>query len=202
MEINSNIAYIGKTDAEAGLRRRLERHARTIQHRRNLSIEDVTFKAVRIFVFTAMDLETQLIRHYAPVPWNNSGFGSNDPGRQRDTTGLKPDGFDVSYPIDIDREIDIVLPPRAKALAVVIALKNALPYTFRVEGAERGTRRPHAELENADISIPDKPFSARSLIAAVVRGLPTGWQATALSSRIIMYREMREYAYGEVIARS
>jgi Uri superfamily endonuclease len=196
------VAYIGKTDAEAGLRKRLERHARTVQHRRNLLAEDVTFKAVRIFVFTAMDLETQLIRYYSPVPWNNSGFGSNDPGRQRDTTGLKPDGFDACYPIDIDREIAVDFPSTAKALFIVDALKAALPYTFRVERQERGKRPPHPELESAEISLPCKPHSARSLIEALVRGLPEGWQATALSSRIIMYRETREYPYGEVIARS
>jgi Uri superfamily endonuclease len=196
------VAYIGKTDAEAGLRKRLERHARTIQHRRNLLVDDVTFKAVRIFVFTAMDLETQLIRHYSPVPWNNSGFGSNDPGRERDTTGLKPDGFDASYPIDIDREVFVDLPASGNALAIVNALKAGLPYTFRVEGRARGKRLPHPDLESAEISIPAKPYSARLLIGAVVRGLPTGWQATALSSRIILYRETRDYPYGEIIARS
>lgn len=79
--MRGQIVYIGKTDAEAGLRRRLDRHAWTIQHRAGLTVAEVAFKAVRIFVFTAIDLETQLIRHYAPVPWNNSGFGSNDPGR-------------------------------------------------------------------------------------------------------------------------
>jgi hypothetical protein len=197
-----NIVYIGKTDAEAGLRKRLERHAWTVQHRRNLLVEDVAFKAVRIFVFTAMDLETQLIRYYSPVPWNNSGFGSNDPGRERDTTNLKPDGFDSSYPIDIDREIFINLPPLATAIAVVAALKAVLPYTFRVEGMARGKRLPHPELEGAEISIPQQTYSARALISAIVRGLPKGWQATALSGRIIMYRETRDYPYGEVIARS
>ena len=108
LSYQGSLAYIGKTDAEAGLRRRLDRHARTIQHRRNLDPSEVTFKAIRVFVFTAMDLESQLIKHYnavATVPWNNSGFGSNDPGRERDTTNLKPDGFDAQFPVDIDREI-------------------------------------------------------------------------------------------------
>jgi hypothetical protein len=165
-------------------------------------VEELIFKAVRIFVFTAMDLETQLIRYYSPVPWNNSGFGSNDPGRERDTTNLKPDGFDASYPIDIDREISLDLPARANAIAIVSALKSALPHTFRVEGRARGKRMAHMDLENAEISIPNKPYSARSLVSAVVHGLPPGWQATALSSRIILYRETRDYLYGEVIARS
>ncbi|TIL83467.1 MAG: GIY-YIG nuclease family protein [Mesorhizobium sp.] len=57
------IVYIGKADAEAGLRKRPRRHAWTIQHRQNLSVQDITLKAVRVFVFAAIDLERQLIRH-------------------------------------------------------------------------------------------------------------------------------------------
>lgn len=102
------LVYIGKTDAEQGLRQRLDRHSWTIQHRNNLDEALVAFRALRVFVFTAIDLESQLLKHYglkAKVAWNNSGFGSNDPGRERDTTRLKPGGFDESYPVDLDRGI-------------------------------------------------------------------------------------------------
>ena len=84
---DDDLVYIGKTDAEAGLRTRLSRHAGKILHRPSLAGNVVTFRAARILVFTAMDLETQLINHYrgraGAVAWNGSGFGSNDPGRQR-----------------------------------------------------------------------------------------------------------------------
>jgi hypothetical protein len=102
--LNDDIVYIGKTDGEAGLKQRLSRHCYTVLHRKNLSTLDVTFKAIRVFVFTAIDLETQLIRHYSrpKVAWNNSGFGSNDPGRNRDDTALNSQSFDALYPIDID----------------------------------------------------------------------------------------------------
>jgi hypothetical protein len=102
------LVYIGKTDAEAGLKQRLGRHAWTVQHRRNLDTSEVSFKAVRVFVFTALDLETQMIRHYRctrPVPWNDSGFGSNDPGKERDTTNAKAEGFDAQFPVDLDRTV-------------------------------------------------------------------------------------------------
>src|SRR5262249_13805852 len=115
---NGNLVYIGKTDSEAGLRRRLRRHARSIQNRLNLNVTDVSFNAVRIFVFTAMDLETQLIRVYGQPAWNNSGFGSNDPGRRRDHTRLRPQGFDATYPINVDRDLDFVV-PRQGAVAYV-----------------------------------------------------------------------------------
>lgn len=100
------LVYVGKTDAQAGLRTRLTRHSRKILHRPTLT-GAVRFKAVRIMVFTAMDLETQLIKHYrygAPgaVAWNGSGFGSNDPGLKRETTNKRPEGFDARHPIDID----------------------------------------------------------------------------------------------------
>ena len=124
LSLKGEIVYIGKTDADAGLRARLERHAWTIQHRRNLGPEDVTFKALRVFVFTAVDLETQLIRHYrssSPVAWNDSGFGSNDPGRERDTTNAKPEGFDSLFPIDFDRSLDLTFPESLTASAVLVA---------------------------------------------------------------------------------
>jgi hypothetical protein len=203
--LQDQIVYIGKTDADAGLRRRLDRHARTIQHRSNLGPNEVSFKAVRVFVFTAMDLETQLIRHYGGIasgPWNFSGFGSNDPGRERDTTNLRPEGFDANYPIDIDRQLEMVFPESATAASIVSALKDALPYTFRVEGQSRGSRRPHPDFEAAKVTLPAPTYTTRVVVEAVIRALPSGWQATALASRIIVYRETRNYSFGTVIARS
>lgn len=142
------VVYIGKTDAEAGLRKRLERHAYAVQHRQNLKPEDVSYKAVRVFVFTAIDLETQLIKHYngrAPVVWNKSGFGSNDPGRNRETTDLKPDGFDARYPLDLEHLVQLSIPPGASATTILAALRQALPYTFRMEGG----RKTHDDLHAA-----------------------------------------------------
>lgn len=105
--LDDRVVYIGKTDAEAGLHKRLSRHARKIIHRVGLDPRRVSFKTVRIFVFTAMDLESDLIRHYGGVKaldWNGSGFGSNDPGRERDTTKIDSKNYDATFPIDIDRE--------------------------------------------------------------------------------------------------
>jgi len=203
--LGDHVVYIGKTDAESGLRGRLERHARTIQHRVKLDPVNVLFKAVRVFVFTAMDLETQLIRHYGgarSVPWNSSGFGSNDPGRERDTTNLGPAHFDVLYPIDLDREIDIDLPLSAKAGDIIKMLRTKLPYIFRVEGVGPPMRQFHPDLLAADVAVPPAPYTTRALVVAIVQALPPGWQATALAGRVIMYREQRDYASGSVIARS
>ena len=129
------LVYIGKTDADAGLRKRLHRHAGAVQQRRKLDPAEVSFKAVRVFVFTAMDLEAQLIDHYggvSAVPWNGSGFGANDPGRERDTTNVRPEGFDAQFPVDVDLPIEQALPSPAAAAAILNSLKEALPYTFRL----------------------------------------------------------------------
>ena len=83
------LVYIRKTDEDAGLRRSLGLHPRRIQHRHNIDPKNVLFKAIRVFIVTIMDLESQLLKHYgvtSNLPWNGSGFGSNDPGRNRDKT--------------------------------------------------------------------------------------------------------------------
>ncbi|WP_374090129.1 GIY-YIG nuclease family protein [Methylomicrobium lacus] len=200
-----SLVYIGKTDAEAGLKKRLDRHAWTIQHRHNLDPMDVTFKAVRVFVFTAIDLETQLIKHYGAeniVSWNNSGFGSNDPGRERDTTTLKAEGFDELFPVDIDREIELNLSAPTSAADALKALKEALPYTFRFETAGKRSRKPHLDLTDTPIDRLPKAKTTRLIIETIVSQLPAGWQATALPSRVILYKEKRDYIHGTIIARS
>lgn len=200
-----DVVYIGKTDGDAGLRKRLTRHASTIRHRKNLPAGEITFKAVQVFVFTAMDLETELIRHYSSsgqVPWNNSGFGSNDPGRRRDGTRLAENHFDRLYPIDLDEPIEIDLTPGMTVAAALTALRKSLPYYVRFEGGDGG-RRPHSELVEAKLEkVPASPTTTRRAVEMILNALPAGWQATALAGRIILYRENEEYEFGTIIGRS
>lgn len=201
--LDGEIVYIGKTDAEAGLRKRLERHAFKIQHRRNLDPSRVSFKAVRIFVFTAIDLETQLIKHYASggTRWNNRGFGANDPGRRRDMTRVKPTNFDAIYPIDLDWGLGIDFSDASTAGEVVARLKQALPYTFRYE--LEGGRRPAAELMETAVNIPGTATTARTVLTALIAQLPSGWQVTAFLHQILLYREtVDDYPDAEILGRS
>jgi hypothetical protein len=203
--VGEEIVYIGKTDSEAGLAKRLERHAWTIQHRSNLSVESVSFKAVRVYVFTAIDLETQLIKHYksrSSIGWNNSGFGSNDPGRNRDDTRANPTSFDVLFPIDLDQEIELDVVGDMTAASALQELRRKLPYTVRSQSAPGNPRAPHPDLESARLIVPRKPTTTRQMMALIVASLPPGWQATALAGRIILYSEHKDYASGMVIARS
>jgi hypothetical protein len=202
---SGQLVYIGKTDAQAGLRKRLERHARTILHRRNLDPENITFKAIRVFVFTAIDLETQLIRHYQTagrVAWNFSGFGSNDPGRERDTTNARPDGFDAQFPIDLDREISFEIETPSTVSRILSTMRRELPYTLRAETTRRGARSLHPELEAQIRNLPDPPYTMRRLLLHLLDRLPRGWQCTLLPGRVILYKENRDYPFGEIVGRS
>ncbi len=187
--------YVGKTDGGAGLRQRLGRHCGNIQHRKGLNPADVQFKAIRIYVFTVIDLETDLISEFNGTAWNNSGFGSNDPGRERDTTRLKEDGFDALFPIDIDREVEASLPRGDVSAAEILeALKLAVPYTFRFER--------NALLKSIRVHVPSTAKTTRAIVEAVIKGLPAGWQAWALPGRVIIYKEQRSYDAGALISRS
>jgi len=194
--------YVGKTDADAGLFKRLSRHSKKILHRNNLDPDRVFFKAVRIFVFTAVDLETDLIRHYGGntgLAWNGSGFGSNDPGRERDTTNNKPENFDFQYPIDIDKPLGIELPASDTAANILALLRNGTPYTIR---AQRPARRKvfHPDLETTTIENLAGLSTTREIIQQLTSQLPAGWQATKLLGYVILYKERKDYPQSEVIA--
>lgn len=202
----SKLVYIGKTDADAGLQQRLRRHAKKIQHRAGLSPGDVTFKAVRLYVFTAMDLETQLIKHYGGtkvVAWNHSGFGSNDPGKERDTTKYKANHFDALFPIDISRKIEFELPDRDSAGNLLRKLKRELPYLIRFETIGQ-TQNPHTDLSGTEVTLdPRQPRTPESVLKQVVMQLPSGWHATMLPSHVIIYKDdPRTFPSGRTLATS
>jgi hypothetical protein len=217
------LVYIGKTDGDAGLNKRLARHAAKIQSRENLDPADVFFKAARIFVFTAVDLETQLIRHYSKsedISWNGSGFGSNDPGRERDTTTYKADHFDTQFPIDIQRPLNFDLPHEASVATILRVLKRKLPYLIRFQTqlptrlqARGATRlqtqrtkigRAHPELETTMINLlPAFSGTVYDVLMQLIQALPPGWHATKLPSHVIIYKnDTRNFPSGTLIARS
>ncbi len=195
--LNDEIAYIGKTDAKSGLLKRLTRHACKIQHRQNLEVDEVSFKAIRVFVFTAVDLESQLIGHYrgrSSVSWNNSGFGSNDPGRNRDKTAALPNTFDVRYPVDLNRPISLAKSGEVTVKVALDTLRSDLPYTLRF--------RTSQELKDTSLTLPERRVTAREVLKQALGALNPGWQATALEGRIIIYKETDDHYPGYVIARS
>lgn len=205
--LDDDLVYVGKTDAEAGLRRRLQRHANKILHRPDLETHVVAFKAIQVLVFTAIDLETMLIKHYrqlgSPPSWNGSGFGSNDPGRERETTNRRPEGFDDQFPISIDIEGGYLPEGSHRVADALAALKAGLNYTFRYETVVVGGRarrgQLHADFVDASFQLANGRTTVREIITAILGALPDGWQATAFASHMILYKENRRYTYGEAI---
>lgn len=199
----NRLVYVGKTDAQAGLRQRLSRHAWTIQGRHDLAVEDMTFKAVQVLVFSAMDLETALINHYRAIErhpaWNGSGFGSNDPGRKRDGTALREDGFDATYPINIDLPLDFAIDPSGMSAAGLLdRLSSAVPFTLRYEKTSSGLEQLRTPMMAVSAGM-----TVRQIIESLCARLAPGWQATRLPGRVILYREQVDtYPGGEVICRS
>lgn len=198
--------YIGKTDSEAGLRHRLSRHSKKLLCRHNITQEQVYFRAVRLFVFTAMDLESTLIQHYGGVKnvaWNNSGFGSNDPGKERDTTKFKNNHFDTLYPIDIDYEIDFGEEKNATVAEHLSKLKSLLPYNFRFERPNPNSKNSFHE-DFLAVAVPlQRQNTPRRVIETCMAALPAGWHATLLPSHIICYKnDPRNFPSGELIAHS
>lgn len=201
---NGTLVYIGKTDAQAGLRARLLRHAVRIRSRRNLAHDTIGFKAVRVFVFTAMDLEELLIKYYkaSPTPpiWNLSGFGSNDPGRNRDHTVLKEGHFDKNYPIDLDLIVELnIKDGSASAADILTQLKGQLDYNIRFEGETPKSKSPHPNLVAATVHLPNSSDTVLNILRRVKTALGAEWQITALPGYVIAYRETTKYKEGITI---
>lgn len=200
---NNNLVYIGKTDAQAGLRKRLIRHAEKILDRPNLSPQSVTFRAVQILVFTAMDLETGLIQHYTETDrkpkWNGSGFGSNDLGRERDTTRYNEDHFDWIYPIDTTILRHYMETGTYTVASVLGIIKDKVRYTLRFQNGGGNLRVAHPDLRETQIDIANAPQSVDELLRGMVGVLPVGWQATVLPGHVILYQENKAYVSGVAI---
>lgn len=210
-----NPVYAGKTDARHGFRDRLERHSNTIQHRIGLEPSDITFKAVRIMVFSTFDVEAILIeelrgRGERQLTWNDSGFGSNDPGHNRERQ--EPADFDRMHPVDVDRELDFIPPGEYSVHQLLLLLKEKLPYLIRFETdlnlRENGKIFPaaanvgHAEQRGSTLTIPAGPVTTRRAMSAIIAALPAAlWQATIFPDRVILYRERIDYDFALSVIR-
>ncbi len=184
--------YAGKTDSDHGFRDRLKRHAWTVQGRKNLDPADMRFKAVRIMVFAVLDVEAILIKYMKKeVPnalsWNNSGFGSNDPGKERDTQ--KPAKFDRAFPIDFDFQVQD-LPTGTMALATYLnAVSKGTPFLIRSEDVP----------EDITITAHNSIDRLSNVMADVMSVLPKTWQCTVLFGRVILYPRHQEYKFNQKV---
>ena len=194
--LDGKMVYAGKTDTRHGFQQRLGRHSFSVQHRVGLDPLKMTFKALRIMVFSAFDVEAILINEMRrldadALTWNDSGFGSNDPGRKRDDG--EPADFDKEFPVDIDRELEDMPAEEMTVAKVLKAAKAASPYLLRY-----GIPVAHA---HTPVETPAKPWTMRLVIEAVMAVLPEEYQATVFHGRVILYREHRDYEFAREVMR-
>jgi hypothetical protein len=201
---NGHPVYAGKTDTRHGFRDRLTKHACTIQHRQNLDPAAICFKAIRILVFSNFDVEAILIdalrkADETALRWNDSGFGSNDPGHRRETQ--EPAMFDVERPIDIDLPLGLT-EGLYGGLEILLALKAKTPYLLRYQTDQLpGKRNPenyrkgHEDQRLASPIKVNPDDTMRTALNKILNALPDGWQATIFPDRVILYKEPTQYPY-------
>ncbi|MFD4560590.1 Eco29kI family restriction endonuclease [Streptomyces sp. NPDC058469] len=199
--LQGEFVYVGKADKS--LPGRLANHLRKLSGRRNIDLRDVTFSCLYVDEdFSALAPEQLLISHHkemGSIPWNNNGFGNKDPGRQRDSTILKKNHFDILYPIDLGRPVEGLEPGQISLSSFLKALKNGLSYNFRYSEPPRS--------KAIFLTVPQAGLSADEAFRVVSRTLPEAWQITSLMGYVIMYSDSpneyksawRYYRSGEVV---
>jgi hypothetical protein len=202
--LGKQIRYVGKAGRLAG---RLSRHLRELSARQNLDVSTLGFKALYIHRnWTTWTTEEAMIRHFGSSElWNTSGFGSNDPGHNREDTA-EDDTFNNQYPINPDIPCTWIGPQTATAWSVLSALKDRKkpPYLFRFHLVTNKFRRQvdfdaKAQLRNTEVVVPRANMTVRELLIDVAKQLGTGWQATQFKGRLILYKERMDYKYGTIL---
>lgn len=187
------VKYVGKTTAKKGFHARLSRHAFHFRHRKNVEPGTISFKAISIPVFHVADIEKILIRHFN-AEWNNSGIGSNDTGKNRDTQ--KVADFDLQYSVNPDIPLEIIQAGSIECKEILDKIKKYVPYTFRYE------RKINQSDLRTEINIPFDNLNLREVLQLIVNSLPHKvWQATIFHGRVILYPETIDYIHSQDILR-
>ncbi|MCG3042008.1 Eco29kI family restriction endonuclease [Streptomyces sp. S1A] len=179
---NGEFVYVGKADKS--LPTRITKHLRKISGRRNIALSEMTFTCLYVAEdFSALAPEKLLIKHYksqGEIPWNNNGFGNNDPGKRRDETVVKANHFDNLHPIDVDRVLTS-LPQGPVVLRKLLSLAaKEIPYTFRY------LKKGYGNAYKTIVEVPREPTISR-LFEVIAAALPGNWQIALLPGRAIMY---------------
>ncbi|MEU2283521.1 GIY-YIG nuclease family protein [Streptomyces sp. NPDC013178] len=178
--------YIGKADVTLG--QRLRKHLKKLSGRENIHLEWMSFKALSVDEdFAAVAPEKLLIDRFqdsGEAPWNENGFGINDPGVERDTTVFGDDHFDQLYPANLGWVIRD-LPQGAQTLRSFLKfVKTALPYTFRY--AYYRTKK-ESFYDQFVVTIEQSEMTADEFLRFVSAQLPESWQIMVLPGYAVMY---------------
>ncbi|MGW8794146.1 GIY-YIG nuclease family protein [Streptomyces althioticus] len=178
--------YIGKADVTLG--QRLRRHLNKLSGRENIHLEWMSFTALSVDEdFAAVAPEKLLIDKFQEAdqaPWNENGFGINDPGAERDTTVFGDDHFDQLYPANLEWVIRD-LPQGLRTLRSVLKFaKTALPYTFRYAYYRTSREKFY---EQFLVTLDQSEMTAREFFRFVSSQLPDDWQIMVLPGYVVMY---------------
>jgi len=194
--LNGSLVYVGKADRAVPTR--LLRHYRKLAGRANIDLTAVSYCALSVYEdLQAVAPETLLIKHFrsqAGVPWNFNGFGSNDPGQNRDQTVFEGDHFDVRYPARLDWRCASIAAGHYKAADLASALKADLPYVFRYQSAPI--------LAEAEVEVPTDGMIADELfgsLAVAIQQHNAAWRVVALPGYAIMYPKAGAYPSAQKI---
>ncbi|MGW4644966.1 GIY-YIG nuclease family protein [Kitasatospora sp. NPDC004289] len=181
--LDGEFVYVGKADKS--LPARLRNHLQKISGRRNISSERMTFSCLYVAEdFSALAPEQLLISRHKEmgnIPWNNNGFGNKDPGRQRDSTILKLNHFDVQFPVDLSRPITGLGPGEITLQDLLEKVKAGLPYNFRYAHS--------SEFKHRYVQVPEGPVDAAEIFRLISAEIPDNWQVTSLMGYVIMYND-------------
>lgn len=196
--VDGESVYIGKS--ANNLQRRLEKHYGKLIGRRGYLIERSSFRCVYIDEdLDALAPEKMLIsvfKESGQAPWNNNGFGNNDPGRRRDESLVKANHFDRSFPIDLDFPVTLFPSPSGSSSFYFLMnqLKSSLPYTFRFAGPRASE---HRELEAIDTCFREaRTETTADWLSLFAQFMPENWLIVALPGYIICYKENDPSRYG------
>ncbi len=176
------LVYVGQ--AEGSLRERLDRHRATLSGRKRIDIADMSYRALVVNRnWSTLATEQALLSHYGrSASWNNSGFGSNDPGRNRDHTAEKADHFNLKHPIDLSVAAHQAVLGQSHAHLVLRRLKKKSPFIVRFP------ERAATSLEKVSLDLPPNA-TIEQVLRRIGEALGHEWQVSALPGRVLIYPE-------------
>lgn len=187
---DDDVVYVGK--AERNLGNRLRQHKTKISGRRNVSVDQMRFRCLYVDDdLQAVAPERMLISEYTgrgKAPWNTSGYGNNDPGRNRDHSELDADHFDALFPANLNYSLAVGA-GNWNAQSLLARVKRDLPWVlrYRLEAEESEER------SDIQVHIPADTMTAADLLTRIMERLPSKYQATALPGYVIVYAERDNY---------
>lgn len=193
---DTQLVYVGKADTS--LPDRLMKHHRKIEARLNVGAMGFTC----IYVdedLHAVAPERLLINRYRSgggLPWNGNGFGSNDPGRNRDETVFESTHFDSLHPANLDWICEDIEPGVYAAAELLRTVKAALPYVFRYQSADF-----HHDIQVTLRDVTPTADELFTLLGGAVAAEDDRWQITALPGYVIMYPRSGPYPSAQRIYR-